>query len=149
MKLQRENGFTLIELLFVIGTISILASLSWGSYQIYKLDAEYSKAESLIKTAQTAIVLGNMEATAGESHGYEESGTAGGVLPNSMQQFLPGATTPKDVALGAMLESCVDDSPVINLFLVARPCKSDREVTWVQFCDGTQILTPSIAGGGC
>ena len=149
MKLKQENGFTLIELLFVIGTISILAALSWGSYQIYKQDAEYSKAESLIKTAQTAIVLGNMEAGIGEVHGYVESGTGGGLLPDNMQDFLPGATTPKDVALGALLEVCADDSPMVNMFLVARPCKSDREVTWVQFCDGTQILSPSIAGGGC
>jgi len=149
MKYSDENGFTLIELLVAIGIISILGALSWGSFLIYKQDAEYGKAESLIKSAQTAIVLGNIEASPGEVHGYLESDTAGGVLPDNMQDFLPGATTPKDVMLGALLEVCEDDAPMVNMFLIARPCKSDREVTWTQFCDGTQVFNGAIAGGGC
>ncbi len=147
---KSNKGFTLIELLFAMSIISILASLSWGAFYVYKEDAEYSKAERLIHDAQTSIMLGNMEAAPGFSQGYTVTDTSGGPVDNALAGILPGAVTPKDVRLGAMLSSCSGGSDTsLNLFLVAQPCKAGKEIQWSQFCDGTTLLQGDLSGGGC
>jgi prepilin-type N-terminal cleavage/methylation domain-containing protein len=150
--LSNELGFTLIELLFTIAIISILSGLSWGAFYVYREDAEYSKAEHLVKSAQTAIVLGEMEAADGTNFGFDVSGTDGGPVDATMATYLPGAVTPKDVKLGAMITACngSKSAALVNLMLVAQPCKAERQVQWFQFCSGDNLLLGDVAfGGGC
>lgn len=142
-----ENGFTLIELLYVIGIISILASLSWGAFYVYKEDAEYTKAEHMLRNAETAILLGDMEAAEGFSSGYSVTGVNGGVVPVAMETFMPGAVTPENVRLGASITDCAGSQSAarLNLLLVAQPCKAERQLRWMQMCSGDQILQGDIA----
>lgn len=141
-----DAGFTLVELLFVIVIISILCGISLSAFYVYRQDAEYTKAEHMLRNAETAIMLGNMDTAKGFSSGYETTGTGGGPMPANMS-FLPGAVTPINVRLGASITDCAGStSPVrVNLLLVGQPCKADRQVRWVQFCSGDELMQTDIA----
>ena len=147
---NNDSGFTLVELLFVIVIMGILSGLSWGAFQIYKENAEYSRSQDTLHKAQTAMTAGELEVDPAFSLAYAESLPAGGALPVAMSDILPGAATPPNVILGAMYQSCAGAGPFdLKGLLVSRACRSEREVHWQVFCGGMQLLTNDIPSAGC
>lgn len=154
--LREESGFTLIELLCVIGILGILSSLSYGAFRIYMDDAEYSRAEITLRSARTALEVGEQEAAPGFKVDYETTNTDGGaigsVASSDLADVMPGAVTPKGVRLGVEFLKCTNASgPLeINQQIISEPCKSTKQVQWTRYCNGIEVYTEEVAQAkGC
>lgn len=145
LKLQREEGFTLIELIITTSMISILTALSWGAFWIYKDNSEYARAEVTYRNARTALEVGEQELPDGAAIAFQYTATTGGNVLPPLADFVPGASVPDDVRLGVMYRDCGGMANMaLNSLLVAEPCQATKQVRWMRFCNGIEVLMPKI-----
>jgi len=149
-RVSTQRGFTLIELLVTLAILSILAGLSWVGFVVYKENAEYQKAESDLRNAQTAAEAGILALASGyPSVGLTFSGSDGGPVPAAVSDVLPGAVVSYGVNLGVEYTQCAAQDMTPQVYLVATPCQADRYATFTKFCNGTEIKNTDLAGGAC
>ena len=146
-----EGGFTLVELIIVTAIIGILSAIGTSSFLIYKSDAEFSKAESDLRNARTAIELGLQEAErTNTAVAFALSDANGGPVSGLLAQTLPGATISKGVELGAEVNPCTASAATgISQFVISRSCKAKRYKSWIKQCGGIEITLPDVVFGGC
>jgi prepilin-type N-terminal cleavage/methylation domain-containing protein len=142
---KSDSGFTLVELLYVMALISILTSMSWGAFAMYKNDAEYARAETTLHNARSAIEVGDQEATVGSTMPFTYSNAAGDLMADDsplFETYLPGMTVPPGVRVGLRYTKCnrtnPDGSPNFNLsyYIVSQPCNADKQIRYYRWCDG-------------
>lgn len=148
---KKESGFTLVELLVTVSIIGVLAQLSITSFYIYKGKAEFAKAASLYRNARTAEQAGTDDLGSSFTMSYTESTDSGGALAGLLAGLLPGITMPKDVIVGASVDSCSSGGGMDpNLVLVVKPCRGDgKHIEYVRLCNGIDTLDFNAPGNGC
>ena len=145
-RLRDERGFTLIELLTVCTIIAVLGAISLTSYMIYADKAEYTKAESALRNARTALEAGlqNME---GREFGLGGvSGSHGEPLIGDMQEALPGMVVPDRVRLMVNRFNCGEEGRVADVVIVWA-CTPGFSTSYVRTCQGVEIITGKLAVG--
>jgi len=148
--LLSESGFSMIELLTVTAIIGVLAQISMTGFVVYRGKAEFAKADSLYRNARTAAAAGEDDLGNAFSLAYTESVDSGGDLVGGLASVFPALGTPKDVILGASVDSCAGASMDPNIVLVVKPCRGDgKHIEYVRLCNGIETLDRRAAGNGC
>ena len=134
---EDEKGFTLIELLVVILIIGILAAIAIPSFINQKGKANDAAAESLARTAATA-----METYSTGNNGNYTGATAATL--NSIEPTLNTVTTNGQAYLAALAPA-----PTSNTYTVigVAPSTADR-FTITRAATGVSTLTCSPSGKG-
>lgn len=145
-----NKGFSLVELLVVIGIMGIVSALGMTGLAVYKDSAEYSKAESTLRTARTALSVSELDLALGFSMGLTYSGTSGEPLEPALSAVLPGAGVPKEVRIGVLYNSCEGaDGAAIKSIVYSQPCRSKRQTYVTKDCAGNEIVLSNVAFMGC
>lgn len=145
-----DKGFSLVELLVVLAIMGIVSGLGITGLSVYKDSAEYSKAESTLRTARTALSISELDLASGFSLGLTYSGTSGEPLEAALSNVLPGASVPREVRIGVLYNSCEGaDGADIKSIVYSQPCRSKRQTYVTKDCAGNEIVLSNVAFLGC
>ncbi len=147
--MRRDSGFTLLELLVVMTMIGILSYLGLTSFYVYKSDAAYSVAESVLRNARVAVEA-SLNDIDNPPAAVDLVQTASGKITNqSASQYLPGMQLPKNIKITVVYDPSCAEAGCQSDFLEVRHCLGKEYLQWVRFGDGTEAQLNHLAGVGC
>ena len=152
-----EKGFTLIELFITVAIVGILTALSWVAFNTYKDDAEYARAQQTLRSALTALSLGELEAPDGfsvTSISDALSGEDGEAFTGNLAIMFPGFSAPANVQIGGIWVPCSSTTSTgLSKMVLSIPCSLEsRIVMWTKLCNGVNYMlddVSSYAGPSC
>ena len=124
--------------------IGILSATSLSAFSVYKQDAEYARAETTVRSAITAMTLGELEAPEGFSMAYTSSETNGNPLIGELATMFPSAVVPNEIKLSGEWGDC-EAGAIFDKRVVAEPCKGAGYVAWIRTCGGIITYLRNLA----
>ena len=146
---RNQQGFTLLELLVVIGIISLLCYLGLTSFWVYRADAAYSVAQSVLRNSKVSIEAGQTD-TSNLPGPVDIVQTAQGPIQDvAARAYLPNMQLPRNVKFSAQYDpDCLDETCQSDLIEI-KHCLGKQYIRWIRFGDGSEPQMLPIQGSGC
>ena len=143
-----QSGFTLVELLITTAIIGILGAIAITTFAEYKENALFSKAQSDLRNARTALEAG-LDDLAGLGNMDESSVTTGGALAGNLATALPAMLTSDGVMLRLVLTDCgFGGKTMVQMYSYA--CQPELVTWYLRTCGDFEInMSRAPAPGIC